>query len=61
MIDTFRELTVSVNGEPVFLGVSPDPSRNIPEFIGGENSEKYEAFRQADRVIISEPLARRLK
>src|SRR5580704_8019602 len=34
MIDTFRSLTVSVNGEPAFLGVIAGTNRNIPEFIG---------------------------
>jgi putative ABC transport system permease protein len=61
MIDTFRNLTVAVNGEPAFLGVITGTNRNIPEFIGGENIEKYQAFRLADRVTISEPLSRRLK
>src|SRR3984957_1948848 len=61
MIDTFRELTVRVNGEPAFLGVITGTNRNIPEFIGGENAKKYQAFQQADRVTISEPLSRRLK
>ena len=61
MIDTFRNLTVTVNGEPAFLGVITGTNRNIPEFIGGENTEKYQAFQLADRVTISEPLSRRLK
>jgi len=61
MIDTFRCLTVAVNGEPAFLGVITGTNRNIPEFIGGENTEKYQVFRLADRVTISEPLSRRLK
>src|SRR6202040_4336299 len=33
----------------------------IPEFIGGRNAEKYEAFQAPDRVTISEPLAHRLQ
>jgi putative ABC transport system permease protein len=61
MIDTFRELTVTANGEPAFLGVITGTNRNIPEFIGGENAKKYEVFRLPDRVTISEPLSRRLK
>jgi putative ABC transport system permease protein len=61
MIDTYRNLTVAVNGEPAFLGVITGTNRNIPEFIGGENTAKYEAFQLTDRVTISEPLSRRLK
>jgi putative ABC transport system permease protein len=61
LIDTYRNLTVSVNGAPVFLGVITGANRNIPEFIGGKNLEKFQAFRLPDRVIISEPLSRRLK
>ncbi len=60
-IDTFRYLTATVSGKPVFLGVVTGTNRNIPEFVGGENAKKYEAFQLADRVTISEPLSRRLK
>jgi putative ABC transport system permease protein len=52
---------VRVNGEPAFLGVITGTNRNIPEFIGGENAKKYQAFQRTDRVTISEPLSRRLK
>jgi putative ABC transport system permease protein len=61
MIDTFRNLTVTVNGRPAFLGVITGTDRNIPEFIGGQNTQKFQAFQLADRVTISEPLSRRLK
>jgi putative ABC transport system permease protein len=61
MIDTYRDLTVSVNGDPVSLGVIMGTNRNIPEFLGGGSAEKYQAFRQPGKVTISEPLARRLK
>jgi len=61
MIDTFRYSTVRVNGAPSFLGVVAGTERNIPEFVGGRNSEKYANFRLPDRVTISEPLSRRLK
>ena len=53
MIDTYRNLTVTVNGEPVFLGVITGTNRNIPEFLGGQNTKKYEAFqlaRQSDDI-----------
>jgi putative ABC transport system permease protein len=61
MIDTYRGLTVSVNGEPVSLGVIMGTNRNVPEFLGGNSTEKYQAFRWPDKVTISEPLSRRLK
>ena len=59
-IDTYRDFTVSVNGEPVSLGVIMGTDRNVPEFLGGDSIAKYQAFRQPDKVTISEPLARRL-
>ena len=61
MIDTFRYLTAGVNGEPTSLAVVTGTDRNIPDFIGGKNTEKYEAFQQPGRVTISEPLSHRLK
>jgi putative ABC transport system permease protein len=61
MIDTYRDLTVSANGEPVSLGIVMGTKRNLPEFLGGNSPEKYEAFRRADEVTISEPLSHRLK
>jgi putative ABC transport system permease protein len=60
-IDTFRYLTATVNGVPASLAVVTGTDRNIPDFIGGKNKEKYEAFRAPDRVTISEPLSHRLK
>ena len=61
MIDTFRYLTVTVNGAPTSLAVVTGTNRNIPEFVGGRNAEKYVAFQAPDRVTISEPLAHRLQ
>jgi putative ABC transport system permease protein len=61
MIDTFRYLTATVNGEPTALAVLTGTDRNIPDFIGGKNAEKYEAFQQPDKVTISEALSHRLK
>ena len=61
MIDTYRGLTVLVNREPISLGVVVGTKRNIPEYLGGKNAEKYEAFRKPDAVTISEPLSRRLR
>jgi putative ABC transport system permease protein len=60
-IDTYRNITVIANGEPVSLGVVIGTGRNIPEFVGGGDLEKYEAFHDTDSVIISEPLSQRLK
>jgi putative ABC transport system permease protein len=52
---------VTANGKPAFLGVITGTKHNIPEFIGGENAQKYQTFQLSDKVIISEPLARRMK
>jgi len=61
MIDTFRYLTATVNGVPASLAVVTGTNRNLPDFIGGKKSEKYQAFQAPDRVTISEPLSHRLK
>ena len=37
-----------------------DSPRNSPEFVGGGDAEKERAWHEPDRVIASEPLARRL-
>ena len=42
-----RNLTVTVNGAPVFLGVIIGTNRNIPDFIDGKNAEKYQALSAA--------------
>ena len=59
-IDTYRDVTVSVNGEPVSLGVIIGTNRNVPEFLGGDGIKKYQSFQEPDKVTISEPLSRRL-
>jgi putative ABC transport system permease protein len=61
MIDTYRNLTVLVNDQPVTLAVVIGTERNIPDFVGGHNADRYRAFRMPDSVAISEPLSRRLK
>jgi putative ABC transport system permease protein len=61
MVDTYRGLTVSMDRIPVSLGVVMGTQRNIPEYLGGKNAEKYQAFRQSDAVSISEPFSRRLR
>ncbi len=60
MVDTYRNLTVTVNSQPVALAVVMGTDRNIPDFIGGHNADRYRAFRKPDSVAISEPLSRRL-
>jgi putative ABC transport system permease protein len=60
MIDTYRNLTVEVNGQPVTLAVVIGTERNIPDFVGGHNADRYRAFRMPGSVAISEPLSRRL-
>jgi putative ABC transport system permease protein len=57
---SYRELPVTIRGEDVTLGVTMESPRNSPEFVGGSDVEKERAWRQPDRVIASEPLARRL-
>jgi putative ABC transport system permease protein len=61
MIDTFRYLTATVNGVPTSMAAVTGTKRNIPDFIGGNSNEKYEAFQEPDRVTISEPLSHRSK
>jgi putative ABC transport system permease protein len=61
MSDTFRYLTATVNGVPTSLAAVAGTNRNIPDFIGGNSNEKYEAFQGPDNVTISEPLSHRLK
>ena len=57
---SYRELPVTINGQDVNLGVTMDSPRNSPEFVGGGDAEKERAWHEPDRVIASEPLARRL-
>ncbi|MFZ0505688.1 MAG: FtsX-like permease family protein, partial [Chthoniobacterales bacterium] len=57
---TYRELPVTINDQDVNLGVTMDSPRNSPEFVGGGDAEKERAWHEPDRVIASEPLARRL-
>jgi len=61
MIDTYRNLTVMLNDQSVALAVVKGTGRNIPDFVGGHNVDRYRAFRMPDSVAISEPLSRRLK
>ena len=61
MIDTYRGLTIFLNQKPISLGVILGTERNIPEYLGGKNAQKYKAFRRPDAIIISEPLSRRLR
>jgi putative ABC transport system permease protein len=60
-IDTYRGLTVSTGRDELWLGVVIGTERNIPEYLGGNDAEKFQAFHKSDAVTISEPLSRRLK
>jgi putative ABC transport system permease protein len=44
----------------VTLGVTAESPRNMPEFVGGHAAAKTRAWQEADNVIASEPLARKL-
>jgi putative ABC transport system permease protein len=57
---SYREISVTVKGQEVTLGVTMESPRNSPEFVGGGDPEKLRAWHQSDSVIASEPLARRL-
>ncbi len=58
-LDFFRDIEVRCNGEPTSLGVVVGSEHNVPEFVGGNNRQKYQNFFDRDTVIISEPLATR--
>jgi putative ABC transport system permease protein len=57
---SYRELSVTIKGQDVTLGVTMESPKNCPEFVGGGDAEKERAWHQPDSVIASEPLARRL-
>ena len=59
-VASYREISVTVKGEDVTLGVTMESPKNSPEFLGGGDAEKMRAWHQTDSVIASEPLARRL-
>jgi putative ABC transport system permease protein len=59
-VDTFLSVPVIVDREPVTMGVIVGTGRNIPEFIGGNDQEKYQKFLKPGEITISEPLSRRL-
>ncbi len=57
---SYREISVTVQGQDVTLGVTMESPRNSPEFVGDGDPEKLRAWHQSNSVIASEPLARRL-
>jgi putative ABC transport system permease protein len=59
-IDTYLSESVIANGEQVAMGVVIGSGRNVPEFVGGNDKEKYRRFLKHREVIVSEPLSRRL-
>ncbi len=60
-VDTYRDANVTANGQPVALGVVVGSPRSRPEFVGGNDSAKFARFFEPDTVLVSEPLARRLR
>jgi putative ABC transport system permease protein len=59
-LDTYRDYETELQGNLVSLGVVQGSGRNPPQFIGGADAHKLEKWHDADTVIASEPLARRL-
>jgi putative ABC transport system permease protein len=59
-VDTYLSASVVVNGEPVAMGVILGTKGNSPDFVGGNDSKKYEKFWEPGKVMVSEPLSRRL-
>jgi putative ABC transport system permease protein len=59
-LDTYRDYETELQGNLVSLGVVQGSGRNPPQFIGGADAHKLEKWHNADTVIASEPLARRL-
>jgi putative ABC transport system permease protein len=59
-LDTYRDCETESEGNLVSLGVVQGSGRNPPQFVGGADARKLEKWHEADTVIASEPLARRL-
>ncbi|HZC34088.1 MAG TPA: FtsX-like permease family protein [Chthoniobacterales bacterium] len=60
-LDTYREYEAELGRNLVALGVVQGSGRNSPQFIGGADAGKLEKWHEADTLIASEPLARRLQ
>jgi putative ABC transport system permease protein len=58
--DTYRDFEVDSNGSRITLGVVQGAGRNRPQFVGKADAQKLRRWHDADTVIVSEPLARRL-
>jgi putative ABC transport system permease protein len=59
-VDTYRDYETESNGSPVAVGVVQGGGRNRPQFVGNADAQKLRRWHDADTVIVSEPLARRL-
>jgi putative ABC transport system permease protein len=59
-MDTYRDYEAESNGSAVALGVVQGAGRNRPQFVGNSDAQKLRRWRDADTVIVSESLARRL-
>jgi putative ABC transport system permease protein len=59
-VDTYRDYQAESNGSPVAVGVVQGGGRNRPQFVGDADAQKLRRWHDADTVIVSEPLARRL-
>jgi putative ABC transport system permease protein len=59
-LDFYRDQAVRCNGEPTSMGVIVGSKQNAPDFVGGNNREKYSQFYDKDTIIVSEPLARKM-
>lgn len=58
-VETVREFGVNVRGERISMGVVSGESRGKLAFVGGDAERKLRAFYEPDRLLCSEPFARR--
>ncbi len=57
-IDTFREYSVTIEGEPVPMAVVESETRTLT-FLEGDAGRKMALFQQPDHVLVTEPFFRR--
>ncbi len=60
-VDTVREFGVPVRGERISMAVVAGDNRGKLAFVGGGEAEKQRAFYEPDRILCSEPFARRFR
>lgn len=58
-LDSYRDMEITLRGEPAYLGIVSGTERSRPEFVGGNSAAKFRELFQTDTAIASEPLARR--